>query len=168
METKKEEEAKKPIISLSELNILEKKEHILSLCYYHHFEDEQINQKLDVPIKTDTYYEFGELKNKELEPIFNQVKLNIKSTDKYGFLKKGKFYNIINDTCKIYSDKMILLNEIKFKSGAHIESITELNNNDLIILSYIKNPDYDYEHVDKSYFELLIYRINDNIYYLRK
>ena len=166
METKKEEEAKKPIISLSELNILEKKEHILSLCYYHHFEDEQINQKLDVPIKTDTYYEFGELKNKELEPIFNQVKLNIKSTDKYGFLKKGKFYNIINDTCKIYSDKMIPLNEIKFKSGAHIESITELNNNDLIILSYIKNPDYDYEHVDKSYYELLIYRINDNNNYI--
>ena len=62
---------------------------------------------------------------------------------------------------------MIILNEIKFESGYHISSVIELNNNDLIILSNIENPenneennedDYHYyAEEDKGQFELLIY-----------
>ena len=177
METQKEEETKKPIISLSELNILEKKEHIISKCYYHHFQDVKNNEKLNTPIKIDKYYEFDNQKNKELDSIFKHSKLNIKSINKYGFLKKGKFYNISNDTCNIYNDKMNIINKIKIDSRSEIISVTELNNNDLIILSYIKNPekienndneeeDYYYDEGDKSYYELLIYRMKDNNYSL--
>ena len=135
METKKEVETKKPIISLSELNILEKKEHIISKVYYHHFQDVKNNEKLDTPIKIDKYYEFDNQKNKGLDSVFKQPKLNIKSINKYGFLKKGKYYNISNDTFNIYDKKMNIINKIKIESRSDIISVTELNNNDLIILS---------------------------------
>jgi hypothetical protein len=141
MEAKKEEETKKPIISVSELNILEKKEHNGNPCYYHHFEDVKNNEKLDKPVKTDDYYKFDEEKNKELDSIFKEMKLKIDSSDKYGFLKNGKYYSVVDDTCKIYNEKMILKNEIKFESGYHISSVIELNNNDLIILSGIEIPE---------------------------
>ena len=176
MEAKKEEETKKPIISVSELNILEKKEHNGNPCYYHHFEDVKNNEKLDKPVKTDDYYKFDEEKNKELDSIFKEMKLKIDSSDKYGFLKNGKYYSVVDDTCKIYNEKMILKNEIKFESGYHISSVIELNNNDLIILSGIENPenneennedDYHYHaEEDKGQFELLIYRMKDNNYIL--
>ena len=178
MEAKKEEETKKPIISVSELNILEKKEHNGNPCYYHHFEDVKNNEKLDKPIKTDDYYKFDEEKNKELDSIFKEMKLKIDSSDKYGFLKNGKYYSVVDDTCKIYNEKMILKNEIKFESGYHISSVIELNNNDLIILSGIENPenneennedDYHYHaEEDKGQFELLIYRMKDNNYKKKK
>ena len=77
---------------------------------------------------------------------------------------------------------MNIINKIKIESRSDIISVTELNNNDLIILSYIKNPEeiknneenndneeegyyYD-EEIDKSYYELLIYRKKDNNYSL--
>ena len=47
MEEKKEEETKKPIISVSELNILEKKKHNVNLNYYKHLKDVKKNEKFN-------------------------------------------------------------------------------------------------------------------------
>ena len=164
MEAKKEE-ANKSIISLSELNILEKKQEYSSKYYYHHFEEVKKNEKLDTPIKTEEYYEFDEKQNKELDFIFKQQKTKLKSFKKHGFLKKGKLYNISNDTFNIYNERIDIINKIKLESGHDIISAIELNNNDLIILSRIENPDND-EEMDNSYYELLIYRKKDNDYLL--
>ena len=98
------------------------------------------------------YYQIDNEKNKELEQLFNQIKLKINFNSIPKILRDGKFYTFSNGVFTIYDHKLFnKLYEIKFEQNFKIYSAIQLDNKDLIFLT----GDI-----------LFIYRLKDNKYIL--
>ena len=98
------------------------------------------------------YYQIDNEKNKELDKIFNQIKLKINFNSEPGFLRDGKIYTISDGCFTMYNNKLYnKLFEIKFEEINNITSVIELANKDLVFFAK---------------FQLIIYRLKNGKYSL--
>ena len=106
--------------------------------------------------------------NKELKNTFAQLKLKIKLSSEPKILKNGKICKLSNGIFTIYDDKYFkILYEIKFEKDTEIIDEIELNNNDLIFLSCVRDSNTDplFLFSDDMY-KILIYKLKDKNYSL--
>ena len=106
--------------------------------------------------------------NKELKNTFAQLKLKIKLSSEPKILKNGKICKLSNGIFTIYDDKYFKkLYEIKFEKDTEIIDEIELNNNDLIFLSCVRDSNTDplFLFSDDMY-KILIYKLKDKNYSL--
>jgi len=117
----------------------------------------EINEEIKDKIKnlkkeSIKFYQIDNKKNKELEQIFNQIKLKINFNSKPNILRDGKFYTISNGCCTIYNENLFnKLYEIKFEENINVTSAIQLDNKDLVFLT--EN-------------QLIIYRLKNGKYIL--
>ena len=103
------------------------------------------------------YYKIDNEKAKELESTFKQYKLRIQFDSEPGVLRDYKLYSSTKTSFTIYDNKLFnKIIEIKFESPTEVISAIQLINNDLVIACDKNRDEY----------ELLIYRIKDNKYFL--
>ena len=171
METKLDEQIKEPIILLSELNILKSRDYYDSYNSYTGEEAKDIVRK-DLNLKD--YFKINNETTKELISNFRQSKLKIGMNNKHFFLKNGKLYILSDESVKIYDEKMYQLYQINLEPNHIITSGIELDNNDLVLISYIKTDnknnkdDFFYFSQRNTIYELLIYRLKDKNYILQQ
>ena len=134
---------------------------------YDDFDKTIKTEKIVVPIEKNSdkvclNYEGDNQKKKELESTFNNPKIKIKFSNKPKLLKDGKICTMSNRIVQIYDGrKYNLLFEFKFDNK--IISSIQLDNGDLIFLERTEiKEEWNYEY----YYQLLIYRLKDNKYYL--
>ena len=142
------------------------------------YTDEKYRTQLDTKIKNEiillshlkkkgclkNYYKIDNKKMKELEKTFKIPKLKVYLV-KVINLGNGKICGIPkNKKCIIYENKYFnKLFEIKIDNLNNINSVIELDNNDLIFFTADKKND-DYDSYYKN--ELFIYRLKDKDYIL--
>ena len=103
------------------------------------------------------YYKIDYEKTKELESTFKQYKLRIQFDSEPGVIRDYKLYSSTKTSFTIYDNKLFnKIIEIKFESPTNVISAIQLINNDLVI-ACVKN---------REEYELLIYRLKDNKYFL--
>ena len=123
----------------------------------------------------EKYYKIEKGKDKELEKIFKTFKSKVKSP-KINYLDKGKFWSFSNNLFTILdSVSFKKLYEIKFNIEENIESVIELDNNDLVFMINIREPAQDNIDIDNLFcfsrnipniFNLYIYRLQNEKYVL--
>lgn len=115
--------------------------------------------KLEYDIKVDKE------ENEELKNTFNEIKFKTHLPYKTKILKNGKFYTFEYGIFIIYDDKKFTkLYEIKFEKETKILSVIQLDNNDLIFLIEKKVPSLKVKY--EILYQIMIYRLKDNNYYL--
>ena len=107
---------------------------------------------IDLKKDNEKYFQIDNEKNKEIEHIFNQLKLKIIFPSKPNILRDGKFYTISNGCFTIYKEKLFKkLYEININFNIDIISAIKLDNKDLVILTE---------------YQLIIYRLKNEKYFL--
>ena len=114
---------------------------------------------IDLKKDNEKYFQIDNEKNKEIEQIFNQLKLKIIFPSKPNILRDGKFYTISNGCFTIYKEKLFKkLYEINININIDIISAIQLDNKDLVILA--ENQLIIYRLKNEKYF--LLQRIEEN------
>ena len=123
----------------------------------------------------EKYYKIEKQKIIELEQTFGSSKLKVHLNNPHK-LGKGKMGSFSDKKFTIYETKTFnKLYEIPFENEAQIkiESVIELDNNDLVFLMLISksknsenNNDYFFYYNNNCDYELHIYRLKDKKYYL--
>ena len=107
------------------------------------------------------YYKIENEKKNELEKYFRNSKTKIQSENIH-YLGKGKFWQISKGLFvildKTYFNKLY---EIKLKNIEDMVFVIELDNNDLIFMYSIR-PEFSWTY----HYELLVYRLKNNNYFL--
>ena len=115
---------------------------------------------IDLKKDNEKYFQIDNEKNKEIEQIFNQLKLKIIFPSKPNILRDGKFYTISNGCFTIYKEKLFKkLYEINININIDIISAIQLDNKDLVILAE-NQLIYIYRLKNEKYF--LLQRIEEN------
>ena len=105
----------------------------------------------------ELYYNINNQKKKELEDVFEQIKLKIKFDDKPRYLKKGQLYTLSKTGFAIYDDNLFKkIVEIKFEQDINPLCAIQLDNDDLVFACGVN----DYSDT----YEILIYRLKDKQY----
>ena len=176
MENSLDQQIKKPIIILSELNILNSYDYYDS--FHTSFQKDKDKEKEKKDLNLEDYFKIDNEKTKELISTFKQPKLNVEfNNHRPDFLRNGKSYIISNGIVKIYDEIMNNIYQINIESNYSIKSGIELNNNDLIFISTItKKSDntnnnnnfnkFFFYKKNNTHSELLIYRLKDKKYFL--
>ena len=110
----------------------------------------------------ELHYKLENEKSKELESIFNSLKLKIQFKGTPKLLREGMIYTESNNSLIIYDNKFYnKLYEIKFEEECEIITAILLDNKDLVLcVSKYNKENY------KVYYEILIYKIKDKKYSL--
>ena len=119
------------------------------------------------------YYKIEKGKDNELIKIFKTYKSKVTSPN-INYLNKGKFWTFSNNIFAILDNITFKkIYEIKFDKGESVESVLELDNNDLVFMVKSKNVD-TIEDGDIFYFErrneyishLFVFRLQNEKYIL--
>ena len=102
--------------------------------------------------------------NKKIKHIFSELKLKINFPSKPFVLRKGEKYTISNEIFILYDNNFKKLFEIIFEKETKINSVIQLDNNDLI---FIKSYETEKENPSKeTFYKILIYKLRDKNYSL--
>ena len=102
--------------------------------------------------------------NKNIKHIFSELKLKINFPSKPFVLRKGEKYTISNEIFILYDNNFKKLFEIIFEKETKINSVIQLDNNDLI---FLKSYETEKENPSKeTFYKILIYKLRDKNYSL--
>ena len=151
------------------LSDLEKIESLIEERSYYEKEDDNKEKNKDLKEKIEKLkaktlelnYKIDEQRTKELESVFKQNKLKINLNGEPRVLKDGVLWTS-NESFIMYDSKFFRkISEIKLEYNCEITSAIELDNKDLVLLSFVK---------DKGTWErrckILIYRLKNDKYEL--
>ena len=151
------------------LSDLEKIESLIEERSYYEKEDDKKEKNKDLKEKIEKLkaktlelnYKIDEQRTKELESVFKQNKLKINLNQKPQILKDAVLWTS-NESFIMYDSKFFRkISEIKLEYNCEITSAIELDNKDLVLLSFVK---------DKGTWErrckILIYRLKNDKYEL--
>ena len=125
-------------------------------------EKEKKEKEKEIEKSIELYYKIDKKKIKELEDTFKSEKLKV-SLSNAGNLGKNKIYSILSSKCYIYDNiNFNKLFEIEIENIYYIQSVIELDNNDLIFICISENDKVKW----KDNYELYIYRLKDQKYSL--
>ena len=119
----------------------------------------------------EKYYKIEKGKDKELEKKFKSFKSKIQSKG-INYLDKGKFWSFSNNLFTIFdSITFKKIYEIKFNEKESVNSVIELDNNDLVFMITMKLESNDndfgfYSRQRNDAFCLFIYRLQNEKYIL--
>ena len=148
---------------------LEKIESLIEERSYYEKEDDNKEKNKDLKEKIEKLkaktlelnYKIDEQRTKELESVFKQNKLKINLNKKPQILKDGVLWTS-NESFIMYDSKFFRkISEIKLEYNCEITSAIELDNKDLVLLSFVKD-----EGTWERRCKILIYRLKNDKYEL--
>ena len=151
------------------LSDLEKIESLIEERSYYEKEDDKKEKNKDLKEKIEKLkaktlelnYKIDEQRTKELESVFKQNKLKINLNQKPQILKDAVLWTS-NESFIMYDSKFFRkISQIKLEYNCEITSAIELDNKDLVLLSFVKD-----EKTWERRCKILIYRLKNDKYEL--